>query len=233
MKQRKIIVCKDSEALTLWTAERWVQLAAHAIQSNNRFTVALAGGSTPKSLYALLATPQWSAQVAWDKVHLFWGDERHVAPNSSDSNFRMVNEALLQHLAIPAENVHRVRGEEESAERAALNYEQELREFFVLEVGARPRFEHDFAGPRARWPTASLFPGSEEALRETRRLVVAPWVEKFSAHRMTITLPVINNAAEVFFLASGPEKATKIREVLGPLSDPLFLRNLSNHCTAN
>ncbi|MEJ7615899.1 MAG: 6-phosphogluconolactonase [Pyrinomonadaceae bacterium] len=212
MKDQQIIVCEDNESLAHWAARRFVYSAAQAIKRAGRFTVALAGGSTPRSLYALLATPSWSAEVAWDKVHLFWGDERHVPPDTQESNYRMAHETLIRCVPIPADNVHRVISEEERAESAAEKYEQELRAFFELGVGDLPRFDLILLGLGPDGHTASLFPGTE-VLDETTRLVAAPWVPKFSAYRITLTLPVLNNAIEIMFLVSGREKAAKVREV--------------------
>lgn len=213
MQDKLIIVCKDGEALARWAAQRFVQQAARATDRDGRFTVALAGGSTPRKLYELLAAPQWSAAVVWQRVHVFWGDERHVPPDSAESNFRMAREALLERVPVPAENIHRIKAEEGDAERAAREYERKLREFFNTKAGAPPRFDLVLLGLGPDGHTASLFPGTE-VLNETTRWVAAPWVPKFSAHRITLTLPVLNNAAEVLFLASGREKAAKLREVL-------------------
>lgn len=209
----RIIVCEDGAALARWAARRFVEAAAQAVERRGRFTVALAGGQTPRSLYALLATPRWSAEVQWNKVHLFWGDERHVAPDDAESNYRMAQETLISQVPLPAENVHRVAAEEKNAERAAQRYEQELREFFNPEAGAWPRFDLILLGLGPDGHTASLFPGTD-VLHETTRWAAAPWVPKFSAHRITLTTPLLNNAAEILFLVSGQEKAAKLREVL-------------------
>lgn len=219
MKDKQIIVCEDSAALARWAAQRFVEAAAQAIARGQAFTVALAGGQTPRTLYELLATPQWSTQVDWSKAHFFWGDERHVAPDDAESNYRMAQEALLRRVSIPAANVHRVPAEEKNAERAAQRYEQELRAFFGLEAGAWPRFDLILLGLGPDGHTASLFPGTD-VLHETVRSVAAPWVPKFSAHRITLTLPVLNNGAEILFLVSGQEKAAKLREVLQEAPQP-------------
>lgn len=213
MKDRQVIVCEDAAALAQWAAQRFVQSAARAIERSGRFTIALAGGSTPRKLYELLATPQWSAAVDWSKVHLFWGDERHVPPDDAESNYRMAHEALIDHVPLPTANVHRIKAEEENAEHAAQEYEQQLREFFNPDVGAWPRFDLVLLGLGPDGHTASLFPGTD-VLNETTRWVAAPWVPKFAAFRITLTLPLLNNAAEILFLVSGREKAAKLREVL-------------------
>jgi 6-phosphogluconolactonase len=180
--------------------------------------VALAGGSTPRDLYALLArrgalVPP--GPLPWPLVQVFWGDERHVPPDHPDSNYRGAHEALLAHVPVPPGNVHRVHGELASAESAAEAYEQELRFAFGLEPGELPRFDLVLLGLGADGHVASLFPGSP-ALGERRRLAVAPFVPALGAHRITLTLPVFNRAATVLFLVAGAEKAEAVRRALAP-----------------
>jgi len=182
------------------------------VRANGRFTVALSGGSTPRSLFSLLATT-FRDQLPWDKMFFFWGDERHVPPDHPESNYRMAYEALLSKVPVPAENVFRVPAEIPDANQAAADYEQTLRKFFQLSPGAFPRFDLILLGMGPDGHTASLFPGTS-ALQEKSRLVVANWVEKFKAYRITFTLPVLNNAAVVTFLVGGPDKAETVREVL-------------------
>jgi len=198
-------------------AEEFIRVARTAIGAQGRFTVALAGGSTPKALYSLLASNY--ANFAWNRVFLFFGDERHVPPTDSESNYRMVNEALLTKIAIPAENVFRVPAENPDASAAAAEYEGQLRRFFEIKPGEFPRFDLVLLGMGPDGHTASLFPDSA-ALDEQSRLVVANWVEKFKTHRITFTFPVLNRAAEVMFLASGGEKADMVRQVLEGKNTP-------------
>jgi 6-phosphogluconolactonase len=193
-------------------AEEFVNLAAGALQMDGRFSVVLSGGSTPKTLYQLLASGAFP-QLPWDKTYLFFGDERHVPPDHPDSNYRMANEAMLSKVPIPAANVFRIPAEMKDADAAASTYEQTLRSFFGLRPGEFPRFDLILLGLGPDGHTASLFPGTS-ALNQTRRLVVANWVEEFKTHRLTFTYPVLNNAAYVMFLVSGPDKAGILREVL-------------------
>lgn len=192
-------------------AEEFVGAGKAAITTRGRFTVALSGGSTPKSLYSLLAAQH--ASFDWDRTFLFFGDERHVPPDHPDSNYRMVNEALLTKISIPAENVFRVKTENPDAAAAALEYENELRRFFALKSGEFPRFDLILLGMGPDGHTASLFPGSE-GLKEQSRLVIANWIEKFNTYRITFSFPVLNHAAQVMFLASGRDKADMVRQVL-------------------
>ena len=209
--QPEIRVLKTSRELFDAAAAEFALQAAEAIRARGRFTVALSGGSTPKSLYSLLAT---KPNIPWDKIYFFWGDERHVPPDHPDSNYRMADEALLSKVPVPAKNVFRLHAEEKDAQAAALQYEQTLKDFFHLSPGEFPRFDLILLGLGPDGHAASLFPESA-ALNETHRLVVANWVEKFKTDRITFTFPVLNAAACVIFLASGAEKASIVREVLG------------------
>jgi 6-phosphogluconolactonase len=205
-------------------AATWfVRSAQQAIGQRGIFSVALSGGSTPRSLYELLARPQFSRRIQWDKVHVFWGDERCVPPDDPVSNFRMTSESLLDHVAIPSDHVHRIRGELDPT-LAAQEYELTLRSLptvLPMEINPRtgvefPRFDLILLGLGEDGHTASLFPDTA-ALRSQERLVVANWVEKLESWRVTQTLPVINTAAEIMFLVSGSQKAQILQQVLqGP-----------------
>ncbi|MGH7887043.1 MAG: 6-phosphogluconolactonase, partial [Candidatus Binatia bacterium] len=198
MTKRQIIICRDAHELSRKAAQQFVALARQAIAARGRFSVALSGGSTPKALYSLLATGEFSEQLAWRQNDLFWGDERCVAPDHPESNFRMVKEALLSKISIPSENVHRMSGENEPAIAAAA-YEAELRQFVSSATEKFPRFDLILLGLGEDGHTASLFPGSS-ALNETERLVATTYVVKLQAHRLSLTFPLINNAAQVSFL---------------------------------
>ncbi len=200
-------------------AEELVRVGRNAIGAQGRFTVALSGGSTPKNLYALLAEKY--GNFAWNRTFLFFGDERHVPPDHSDSNYRMVKESLLTKIQIPAENIFRVEAENPDASAAALDYEKQMRQFFSPQAGEFPRFDLILLGMGPDGHTASLFPGSD-GLSEKSRWVIATWVEKFKTHRITFTFPVLNNASEVMLLASGADKADMVRQVLEGKNDPPY-----------
>jgi len=209
-----IHIVADIEELSRVAAVEFVHRAQDAVQAKGIFTVVLSGGSTPKSLYTLLADDvTLRAAVPWDKVHFFWGDERHVPPDHPDSNYRMAHEALLSKVLVPAANVQRIKSEYPEAHRAADEYDQRLREFFAVTVGHFPQFDLLLLGMGPDGHTASLFPGTA-ALHERTRLVVANCVEKFSTDRITLTPPVLNNAARIIFLVGGEEKAETLRAVL-------------------
>ena len=190
-------------------AAEFTAQASESVRARGRFTVALSGGSTPRSLYALLAT---RPSIPWDKICFFWSDERHVPPDHPDSNYRMANESLLSKVPARPDSIFRVRAEEKDADAAAQQYEQTLQLFFHLSSGDVPRFDLILLGLGPDGHTASLFPETS-ALNERHRLVVANWVEKFNAHRITFTFPVLNQAACVIFLVSGPDKSPILRQV--------------------
>ena len=208
----EVKVWPDALQLFRAAADEFTRVAREAIAARGRFSVALAGGNTPRGAYALLAEDDPRARLPWDKAHFFFGDERHVPPSHPDSNYRMAQESLFSRIAVPERNIHRIEGELK-AEEAADGYQQILRSFFTLKPGELPRFDLVLLGMGPDGHTASLFPGSA-ALAETSRLVAANWVEKFNAFRITLTFPVLNHAAEVLFLVSGTDKAGMLRNVL-------------------
>jgi 6-phosphogluconolactonase len=193
-------------------AEEVIRCAKQAVAERGRFTIALSGGSTPKNLFALLATNARTS-LPWEKTFFFWGDERHVPPTDADSNYRMADEAMLSKIPVAASNVFRIPAEEPEASAVADAYEQTLRKFFELKAGEFPRFDLILLGMGPDGHTASLFPGTD-ALKEKSRLVVANYVEKLKTSRLTLTLPVLNAARCVTFLVSGTDKASALRAVL-------------------
>jgi 6-phosphogluconolactonase len=209
---REVRICKDAAALASQTAEEFARLARACVAEQGQFAVAFAGGSTPRAAYTLLASEPYRSQLSWDKIHVFWGDERHVPPDHADSNYRMANEAILSKVEIPAANIHRIAAEKE-AQQAADEYEAMLRTFFDLAPGEFPCFDLILLGMGPDGHTASLFPGTA-AVHEPTRLMVAPWVEKFKTFRITMTPPVLCNAAHVVFAAGGADKAETLRQVL-------------------
>lgn len=211
--KHEIEVVADPEELSLKAAEKFVSRAQETVREKGIFTVALSGGSTPRSLYNRLAGEDFRVKVAWDKCHFFWGDERHVPPDHPDSNYRMAREAMFSKLSIPAENVHRIKAENPDANKIAKDYEREIRAFFGLGEGQIPRFDLILLGMGPDGHTASLFPKTD-ALREQTRLVVDQWVEKLRTYRITMTPPVLNNASHTMFLVTGADKVEALRAVL-------------------
>jgi 6-phosphogluconolactonase len=212
-----IQIFADANEVARAAARRFVEHARATIETHGRFSIALAGGSTPKRVYELLAGEDFGAELDWSGVHVFFGDERCVPPDDADSNYRMANEALLSRVALPAENIHRMRGEGDAVANARL-YEDELRGFFGDEA-AWPEFDLVMLGMGDDGHTASLFPGTH-ALDVRSAWVAANWVEKFDAYRVTLTAPAINHARHVMFIVTGAGKAERLQEVLHGAPDP-------------
>jgi 6-phosphogluconolactonase len=206
-------VYESSEELAEAAAQEFAARAGEAIDQRGRFAVVLAGGSTPKATYEILAS-DYADRIDWSNVHFFFGDERSVPPDHEDSNYRMAREALLDH--VPAGSVHRMQGELPPDE-AAEAYEQELRDFFGSEE--LPRFDLILLGTGGDGHTASLFPETA-ALEVHDRWVVANPVLKLETTRITLTVPVINAARAVYFLVAGEGKAGPVAEILEGTPDP-------------
>jgi 6-phosphogluconolactonase len=224
MTRPEVKILEDPAAVAGEAAERFRALAAASIAERGAFRVALAGGSSPRKTYELLASPELSARIEWSPITVLFGDERMVPPDHADSNYRMAFEVLLSRVPLPEGNVHRVRGEAESAKLAAREYEEVLAGVF----GRSPGDEADHPapvldlvllgiGPDAH--TASLFPESP-ALIERKRWVVENAGPPPLRERVTLTFPVLNAARSVVFLATGREKADAVRRVLKGGRDP-------------
>lgn len=204
----------DLAALVEAAAERFVAAASAAVDQHGAFYAVLAGGSTPRPVYERLAVR--SREVDWTRAHLFWGDERCVPPEHADSNYRMAYEALIRHVRIPADQVHRMRGEL-PPEQAAADYEALLRRHFT--EPRRAAFDLVLLGMGDDGHTASLFPGSS-ALVERKHWVQAVYVDKLAAWRLTLTPPALNSAEMILFLVSGTGKAAMLRTVLQGVQQP-------------
>ena len=210
----------DSAATARRAAQYFVEMAGEAVAAHGRARIAISGGSTPKAAFALLADPDqpWRWRMPWDNLDLFWVDERTVPPDDAESNFRMTREALLDHVPLKPEQIHRMHGELEP-QAAADHYEADLRSSFHLEGAELPRFDLLALGMGPDGHTASLFPHTA-ALHERNRLVVANQVPQKDTWRITLTWPVINHASSVFFLIAGADKAAVLNEVLTGPQEP-------------
>jgi 6-phosphogluconolactonase len=211
-----VIVHPDPDALALAASEMFIEAAAQNLSQRSVFTVALAGGSTPRRTYSRLASPGVRSRVEWSRVHIFFGDERCVPPDNPASNYRMAAEGLLDSVPLPAGNVHRWRAEGDP-ELAAAAYELELRR--VFRTAEPPRFDLLILGLGENGHTASLYPGTA-VLREQRRWTAAQYVEVLETWRLTLTLPVINAARLVLFLVEGAGKAATLGRVLAGPYEP-------------
>jgi 6-phosphogluconolactonase len=215
----RVLISDDAEGVARAAAARFTEIAGESVRANGRFSVALSGGSTPRRIYELLAGEEFAARVDWSKAHVFFGDERCVPPDDEASNYRMARDTLLARVSVPVRNVHRMIGEGDAVANARL-YEGELRSFFG--EGSVPAFDLVMLGLGDDGHTASLFPATP-ALEERGAWVVANWIEKLGAYRLTLTAPVINHAAHVMFVVSGAGKAGRLSEVLNGLPEPLRL----------
>jgi 6-phosphogluconolactonase len=224
MKNRRIEIVKDSEDLATVAAEHVLLIAKSAIEKRGSFTLALSGGSTPKRLYELLASADrpFKEQIPWYSTSLYWGDERHVPPSHPDSNYRMVDEAMLSKIPIPKENIYRIKAEDPDAERAAKEYEETLYSTIDLKREGIPIFDLILLGMGEDGHTASLFPNTS-ILNEREKLVSSVWVEKLLATRISLTPIVINNASNIIFMVSGRGKAEVLKKVLDGESQPMLL----------
>ena len=215
----EIKIVAGKTALYQMAADVIVERITATLLKKEIFTIALSGGSA-QNLYALLVNDaSLQDQIPWAKIHFFWGDERHVAPDHVGSNFRMANETMLSKVPIPPENIHRVRAEERDADKAAAEYEQQIREFFKLQTGQYPCFDCVLLGMGPDGHTASLFPATA-ALHEKQCLVVANYVEKFQTYRITMTAAVLNNAGMIIFVVGGNKKAQTLKAVLEGAPQP-------------
>ena len=205
----RVRVFQDLDALSRAAAELFTTRAKRCVASQGRFAVALSGGATPRGLYALLGSTPFCEKTEWKRTHIFWADERCVPGDHPESNFKLAVDEFLSKIIIPKENIHRIKGEEGPG-RAAQDYEEELRSFFGP---AFPVFDLIILGAGEDGHTASLFPGSA-SLHERARFALPVHLEPPKLDRVTLTLPVLDHAAEVLFLASGRAKAGIVHAIL-------------------
>jgi 6-phosphogluconolactonase len=205
----QILIKPDLDELSHAAAEMIIKLACESLEASGRFSIALAGGSTPRNLYLLLASPKYRYTVDWPNVTYIIGDERNVAPAAPESNFRMVKESLLDPLRVPTEKVMRWETELGEVSDVAAHFEASLER--VLEPNGR--IDLVLLGLGSDGHTASLFPRTP-ALREERKLATENWVEGLNDYRFTLTFRAINDAADVIFLVSGSEKASAVAKVI-------------------
>jgi 6-phosphogluconolactonase len=208
-----------AEALAHRTARYLVDRVVEAVAARGRGRIAISGGNTPKRTFELLAEPPYREQMPWEKLDLYWVDERAVPPSDADSNYRMTREALLDKVPLREEQIFRIHGELDP-EKAAAQYELDIRRSFRLEGAQMPVFDSVSLGMGPDGHTASLFPHTA-ALDETLRIAIANHVlSQKDAWRVTLTWPVINQARDVFFLIAGADKAVPLKGVLLGAYDP-------------
>lgn len=212
----EIVKLNNAEQVAEEAARRWVQIAQEAVSERGAFRIMLSGGNTPRLLYQLMASDSWRDQVPWEQTYVFWGDERRVPPSHPESAYRMARETLLDHVPVPDDHIFRLQGEglESSVIR---DYENKLRRHFQLKQGQWPRFDLVLLGLGADGHIASIFPGTR-AVSDLSNTIVVGAVPGLNAERVTVTLPVFNQARHVIFLVVGAEKADAM---FGSLEGPL------------
>jgi 6-phosphogluconolactonase len=213
-QKRRIIVADDPDQLAVRAAELFCKIAREAINTTGRFTAAISGGSTPRAMNRLLAQEPYVSQIAWRNTHLFWVDERLVPADDPASNFGAARQDFLEAVPLPPENIHPMTSDKSPSE-AATDYQKDLENTFGIEKEKLPVFDLIFLGIGQDGHTASIFPGDGTAL-ETNLWVVAVKGGNPDLHRLTLTLPVLNNAGTVIFLISGKNKAAVVNTLLAP-----------------
>ena len=205
-------IAPDLEELSAMAADRWMAIADESITKNGAFHVALSGGNTPRRLYEQLATTEHSKVIAWDKTHVYVGDERAVTVDDPESNFGMANSALLSHVPIPKTQIHRMEVEKGNAGQCALTYENVLNQTLPTSPSGHKSFDLVLLGIGPDGHVASLFPNTP-ILEIRDRLVAAVYIDRLRSWRVSITFPAINNARHIMILASGNNKADIIRQI--------------------
>lgn len=219
MKAEKRVMV-DAASLIIAATEQFITAARSAIAKRGVFYVALAGGSTPKGLYQMLAAMPYSSKIDWSRVHLFFGDERCVLPSHNDSNYKMVSEAMIDMLPIPETNVHRMPTELSDASEVAKRYAETMTKVMKAEP-----FDLVLLGLGPDGHIASLFPDTP-ALEVTDSLTTELYVEKFASWRVTITYPVINAARQVIVFIAGEAKSAIVSDVMTGVIEGLPIQRL-------
>jgi 6-phosphogluconolactonase len=208
-------VFADVNELSMQAAEAAASVINESVRDTGRCSLVLSGGNTPRTLYSLLGS-KFRDQISWAQVQVFWGDERYVSPDDPDSNYRMAKETLLDHVPCPPANVHPMPTHFPSSDAAARDYEKTLRNYFETDL---PSFDLVFLGLGEEGHSASLFPGSP-ALAEQTRWVVAVNAPADPPRRLTLTLPALTRAANIYIIVSGSKKARTLHDVLTAVPDP-------------
>lgn len=216
MFDKHIHIFPDTQHVALAAANRWTKLAEEAVRQRGVFSVVLSGGNTPRALYHLMTTEPYSEAVDWAHTQIFWGDERCVPPDHPDSNYLHAKTALLEHVPVPPENIHRILAEQPPT-LAAAAYEETLLSYFsgLPDHAQRQQAQFDLVllGLGEDAHTASLFPGTP-IIQESARWVAPNYVEKLAAWRISLTPVLLNRAAHILFLVEGAGKRDALQSVL-------------------
>jgi 6-phosphogluconolactonase len=202
-----LTIAPDEQSLAERVAERFVSLAAESVRARGAGLICLTGGKTPRRMYELLASDPWAARLEWDRIHLYWSDERHVPPDDPESNYGMTRDALVTRVPIPAAHVHRIRGELAPDDAAA-----------ACERDLPDRFDLMLLGMGGDAHIASLFPGSA-LVAERRVRVAAVWVPHLEAYRITLTPPALLASGHILMLVAGADKAPAVAAAFDRATD--------------
>lgn len=210
--KREVKVFKNIYEMTFFVIERWIEISESAINKKGRFEAGLSGGRTPTSLYQGLSEFR---KLPWERTHIFLVDERFVPYESSENNYHMINQTLLRHINIPEENIHSIPTQEKTLPASAEKYERDLISHFKLSQNEFPRFDLILLGMGEDGHTASIFPDTPAVKERTRLVTAVAETVRFRNDRITVTMPVINNAENVIFMVSGYNKANAVKRVIG------------------
>lgn len=210
----KLHVSKNLQSLSLDVADHLIKKIHEVLKKQNSFSLVLSGGNTPKELYTLLASDFYKQKIDWQKVHIFFGDERFVPLHDERNNARMAFTALLNHVPIPASQIYIIHTENITPLQSAMNYENTIREYFLTQQMQSPAFDLVLLGLGRNAHTLSLFPGQDAIIHESVKWCVSTFVEAQKEERITMTAPIINKASTIYFLVSGNEKAIAMQEIL-------------------
>ena len=208
-------VSKNKDELSNYAANSISQYIHEVLKKKDRFTIALSGGSTPEKLYSLLAEKEYSKKINWAKIHFFWGDERFVPFTDKRNNAAMAFTTLLNHVPVRKENIHIMRTDI-SPEESAAAYEKILHDYFDRK---KHSFDLVLLGLGDNAHTLSLFPGYD-IIHEKKNWVKSFYLKEQQMHRISLTVPVVNNASRIIFLISGKDKAASLYNVLYAQHDP-------------
>ncbi|MEP6846957.1 MAG: 6-phosphogluconolactonase [Panacibacter sp.] len=208
-------ISKDTAALSIKVANWMVEYISATLQKQDRFTLVLSGGSTPKKLHELLSGDAYKNKIDWSKIHFFWGDERFVPFNDERNNAKMAFDTLLNRVPVSEEHIHIMQTENITPKNSAKAYEAILKSYFPkIANDQQTTFDLVLLGMGDDGHTLSLFPGKTEVIHETEKLCTSLWLESQDMYRVTLTHPIVNQSAAVAFLVTGSNKEKALHEVL-------------------